>query len=222
LHKLCNLLITQNVCTSKTCKNYGQTCLILQGQHHQKLDSNDILAWARAIENKLATPEAAPNSIRGVPAGTKTPKVNVQNNSNNTIQQSTPFNFPYMPFMPYPGYPTPPPHYQHYGGPLPQALPPPQTPTAQIHTLNPQSSPINIATPSNGSNKVAQYLDWFIARHPAEVEMLMTVKTKLLATSTDMEGIQLMSIEDAKEWGIEWGVGGRLKRNVSQFLKGKA
>lgn len=118
--------------------------------------------------------------------------------------------------MPYPGYPTPPPHYQHYRSPLPHAPPPPpQTPTAQIHTLNPQSSPIDIATPSNRTNKVAQYLDWFIARHPAEVETLMAVKIKLLATSTDMEGIQLMSIEDAKEWGIEWGVGGCLKRNVS-------
>jgi len=126
-----------------------------------------------------------------------------------------------MPFMPYPGYPTPPPHYQHYGTPLPHG-PPPQTPTAQNRTLNPQSSPIDIATPSNGTNKVAQYLDWFIKRHPAEVEMLMTVKTKLVATGTDMEGIQLMTIGDAKEWGIEWGIGGRLKRNVSRFLKGKA
>ena len=52
--------------------------------------------------------------------------------------------------------------------------------------------------------------------------MLMTVKTKLVATGTDMEGIQLMTIGDAKEWGIEWGIGGRLKRNVSRFLKGKA
>jgi len=30
-----------------------------------------------------------------------------------------------------------------------------------------------------------------------------------------------MGIEDAKEWGIEWGLGGHLKRKVSQFLKGK-
>jgi hypothetical protein len=100
-------------------------------------------------------------------------------------------------------------------------VPSPRTPSAQIRTSNPQSSPLNLATPSNGTHKVGQYLDWFIARHPVEVEMLTGVKAKLLATGTDMEGIQTMGIDDAKEWGIEWGVGGRLKRNIGRFLKGK-
>lgn len=221
MSKLCALIVTQNVCTSKSCKNYGQTCLIFRGQQHQKLDSNDILVWATAIDNKHATLDAAPNSIRGMPAGTKTPKVN---DSNNTIQHSTPFNFPFMPFMPYPGYSTPPPPYYpgpHYGAPPPHA-PPPQTPPAQVRTIvNPQSSPIDIAQPGNGTNKVAQYLDWFIARHPNEAETLTIVKAKLLATGTDMEGIQVMSVDDAKEWGVEWGIGGRLKRNIRRFLKGR-
>lgn len=103
----------------------------------------------------------------------------------------------------------------HYGGP-PSHAPPPQTPPAQVRTnVNPQSSPIDVTQPGNGTNKVAQYLDWFIARNPNEAETLTTVKAKLLATGTDMEGIQLMSVDDAKEWGIEWGIGGRLKRNIS-------
>jgi hypothetical protein len=220
------LIVTQNVCTSKSCKNFGRTCLVFPGQHHQKLDSNAILAWATAIDNKQATLEAAPYSIRGVPAGTKTPKVDMQGNSNTGFQHlATPFNFPYMPFMPYPGYSTPPPPYHpmppHYGGP-PSHAPPPQTPPAQVRTnVNPQSSPIDVTQPGNGTNKVAQYLDWFIARNPNEAETLTTVKAKLLATGTDMEGIQLMSVDDAKEWGIEWGIGGRLKRNISRFWKGR-
>ena len=126
-----------------------------------------------------------------------------------------------MPFMPYPGYHTPPPSYHpYYRGSPPHALPP-QTPSTQVRTVNPQSSPPDITTPSNGTNKVRQYLDWFIARHPTEVETLTAVKAKLLATGTDMEGIQVMGIDDAKEWGIEWGVGGRLKCNVIRFMKGK-
>jgi hypothetical protein len=221
LGKLCALLVTQNVCTGKTCKNYGQTCLILRGQHHQKLDSNDILAWATAIDNKQATLEAAPNSIRGVPAGIKATKVTLQGNVTNTISHAPPFNFPYMPYMPYPGYHTPLPPYYPHGGSSPPHAPPPRMPSAQIRTSNPQSSPLDIALPSNGTHKVGQYLDWFIARHPTEVEMLTVVKAKLLATGTDMEGIQMMGIDDAKEWGIEWGVGGRLKRNIGRFLKGK-
>ena len=221
LGKLCALLVTQNVCTGKTCKNYGQTCLILRRQHHQKLDSNDILTWATAIDKTQATLEAAPNSIRGVPAGTKATKVTLQGNVTNTISQSPPFNFPYMPYMPYSGYHTPPmPYHPYSGGPSPHAQPP-QMPSAQIRTANPQSSPLDITIPSNGIHKVGQYLDWFITRHPAKVEMLTGVKAKLLATGTDMEGIQTMGIDDAKEWGIEWGVGGRLKRNIGRFLKGK-
>jgi len=125
-----------------------------------------------------------------MPVGTKTPKVNVQSNSNNTIQQNSPFSYPFMPYLPYPGYHTPPPPYpQHHGG-FPPSLPHPQTPSAQIRTSNPQSSPINFSTQSNGTPKVAQYMDWFIVRHPTEIEALTVVKARLLATGTDMEGIQ--------------------------------
>ena len=168
-----------------------------------------------------ATLEAAPNSIRGVPAGTKATKVTLQGNVTNTISHAPPFNFPYMPYMPYSGYHTPFPPYNPHGGGSPPHVLPPRMLNAQIHTSNPQSSPLNLAMPSNGTQKVSQYLDWFIARHPAEVEMLTGVKAKLLTTGTDIEGIQMMGIDDAKEWGIEWGVGGRLKRNIGRFLKGK-
>ena len=199
LAKLCALLVTQNVCTGKTCKNYSQTCLILRGQHHQKLDSNDILAWATAIDKTQETLEAAPNSIRGVPAGTKATKVTLQGNVTNTISYAPPFNFSYMPYMLYSGYHTPFPLYNPHRRSSPPHVPPPRTPSAQIRTSNPQSSPLNLAMLSNRTQKVGQYLDWFIARHPAEVEMLTGVKAKLLTTGTDMEGIQTMGIDDAKE-----------------------
>jgi hypothetical protein len=55
------------------------------------------------------------------------------------------------------------------------------------------------------------------------IDSFALFNSKALISAKNMAAIiQLMSIEDAKKGGVEWDVGGSLKRNVSRFLKRKA
>src|SRR5271169_2941967 len=107
-------LIRRTKCEQKTCPNHDHNCLVMPGQKHHVLSSNDFTTWDRAIELGKTTLDLPPLSIRGSPVATRKSQVGISNQTNNnTMPFGFPTPFPFMggyPMSPYPLYPPPPPY----------------------------------------------------------------------------------------------------------------
>jgi hypothetical protein len=215
-------LIRRTKCDDKTCSNFGSNCIVQAGSH-SSIGSNQFIVWDNEIKRGKATLDAPSLSIRGVPVSQKKSKAAISNNNSNIPIIPSPYP-PY--FSSYPTYFPPPQPYT----PSPYSPHFPLTPIAPmastsypnpIHTTPTQStqpsSPIDFTIPK--AQNIGAYIDWLIKRIPNFTEALQDAKHKLIDECVDLDTLKSMTVEDAKHWGIKWGLGKLLIRDIKLYLR---
>ena len=70
-----------------------------------------------------------------------------------------------------------------------------------------------------GPKDLPAYFEWYIRRHPDEVEGLVNARIVLQKEMVDLGVLKNMSKEDCKDLNIPWALGRRLSRDLKDFLK---
>ena len=149
-------LIKRWKCDTKTCKNFDHNCLILPGQKHRALSSNDFVAWNKAMQIGDATLNLPPLNVRGSPVVVKKSPI-IITNQNTAVSFNIAFPQSSYPFMPqYPlGYSYGPPHPSYTSPPIAQPIVPPTSSVIPRQIL--RSSPIDLT--SDAFRNVPSYMN---------------------------------------------------------------
>ena len=208
-------LIKRWKCDTKTCKNFDHNCLILPGQKHHALSSNDFITWNKALQKGHATLDLPPLNVRGSPIAVRKSPVAITHQNT-----AVPFNmafpqspYPFMPQYP-PGYPYGPPHPPYTPPPVAQPIAPPAPSLTPRKTL--RSSPIDLT--SDELRNVSAYMDWVIKNNPMEAEVFKETKAILVTAHADLGIVKALTTTDCVELDIPWGLGRRLKRDIGSYL----
>jgi hypothetical protein len=181
------VLISRSLCYDEKCSNFHNYCLIGLDNQHYKITFDEIMLWAKAIRDGKAILFPPLLSDIGKPVPRDRVPPKDEPDSDDDCGGRQVVNV------------TPIVHY-HY--------PPP---TARYPQLD---------RPLDRDGKVYKDVVAFMERvievYSDDVE-LREIRRRLTNQRVDVEIIRDMTMEDALYWGIPWGLGKRLKRDVEKF-----
>ena len=197
-------LIHRWKCDQASCKNIGNQCLVMHKVHHP-LNSSHMNLWNRAIQDRRATVDSPPLTVR------PNPIVSKNNPTSESTSPTLPSNWTQLPVQ-YIHHPYPPPYHSSN---LPYYNSTPLSPKSI--SMHPDSSPVSSGT--NNAELLTAYIAWMTARTPSEAEILAKALEKLVDECYDLETIKTMSQSDWAGLEIPSGLGKRLSGNIKRFRK---